>query len=226
MAGVRRYGAKASDKLIALRPLVREELSRLEEARNPEGTGQMSGVMKLRDSHHMVARLAAAGKKGAEIAALTGYSYNRISILLGSPAMQDLVAKYRLEIDARFFGNMDAFIELATRNMIAAERMVADRLDEADDPEAEAIPIRTLLAISRDGADRLGYGKKQTNVNVNVDFAAQLERAIKRSGVTVVSSEPSPGARAQASIPTSRSHEPPAVEAEILPPVQPLRRRA
>jgi hypothetical protein len=29
--------------------------------------------------------------------------------------------------------------------------------------------------------DRFGYGKRQTNVNVNVDFAKRLEAAITRS---------------------------------------------
>jgi len=61
--------------------------------------------------------------------------------------------------------------------------MVADRLaDQEEDPDAKPIPLRDLMAISRDAADRFGYGKHTTQTNVNVDFAAQLERAIRRSG--------------------------------------------
>ena len=91
--------------------------------------------------------------------------------------MQELVANYRAKVDEEFVEGADAFFTLATQNMIAAERHIADAIAEAEDA-GELIPIRTALAISRDAADRFGYGKKTQNLNINVDFAAQLERAI------------------------------------------------
>jgi len=57
---------------------------------------------------------------------------------------------------------------------------IADKLGEAEEA-GETLPVRDLIAISRDAADRFGYGKKQTNVNVNADFASMLERTIDRS---------------------------------------------
>ncbi len=65
--------------------------------------------------------------------------------------------------------------------MIAAERHIADSIAEADEA-GDLLPIRTALAISADGADRLGYGKRSTNLNINADLGAALERAIARSG--------------------------------------------
>lgn len=136
---------------------------------------------KLRDSHHMVARLAAAGLTRKEIAERTGYNYNRVCVLLGSPAMEDLVARYREKIDERFIASVDSYMEVATHNMLAAERHIADRIDSLDEA-GELLGIREALAISRDAADRFGYGKRQTNLNINADFATALEKAIKRSG--------------------------------------------
>ena len=159
--------------------LIAADLERLKEPRYVASTPQ-----KLRDSHHMIARLAAMGLRGTKIAEQVGYSYQRVQALLASPAMDELVAKYRLKVDDEFVEQADSFFSLATSNMLAAERHIADAIAEADEA-GELIPIRTALAISRDAADRFGYGKKTQNLNINVDFAAQLEKAIKRSGKTI-----------------------------------------
>lgn len=156
-----------------------KDLGRLKDPRYVAATPQ-----KLRDSHHMVARLTAAGNRPGEVASLTGYSRERITSLLSSPAMEELVAQYRLKVDESFVENQDTFFALATQNMLAAERHIADAIAEAEDA-GELIPIRTALAISRDAADRFGYPKKTHQTNVNIDFAAQLEKAIARSGKTI-----------------------------------------
>lgn len=156
--------------------LIAADLERLKQPRYVGTTPQ-----KLRDSHHMIARLAAMGLRVMKIAEQTGYSRVRVTQLLDSPAMQELVSQYRLKVDAEFAEGADAFFTLATSNMIAAERHIADQIAEADEA-GELLPIRTALAISRDAADRFGYGKKSQQLNINVDFASQLERAIARSG--------------------------------------------
>jgi len=160
-------------------PLVASDLERLKKPRFVPQSPQT-----IRDSHHMIARLAAAGLRHDDIAQRTGYSRIRVQSLLASPAMDELVAQYRKKIDEAFVENIDAFFSLATQNMIAAERHIADQIAELDE-KGELLPVRTALAISRDAADRFGYGKKTQNLNINVDFAAQLERAIARSGKTL-----------------------------------------
>lgn len=158
------------------RPLVREDLERLKQPRFIPTAPQ-----KLRESHHMIARLSALGLRPFEIMQRTSYSRERITTLLASPAMVELVANYRAKVDERYVENVDSFFELATSNMIAAERHIADTIADLDEV-GELLPVRTALAISRDAADRFGYGKHSTATNINVDFAAKLEAAIKRSG--------------------------------------------
>ena len=41
--------------------------------------------------------------------------------------------------------------------------------------------LKTLLAVADSSADRVGYHKRSTKENINVDFAARLEAAITRS---------------------------------------------
>ena len=192
-------------------PLIASDLERLKETRHVPSTPQ-----RLRDSHHMIARLAAMGLRPVKIAEQVGYSYVRVQSLLNSPAMDELVARYRAKVDDEFVEGADAYFEIATKNMLAAERHIADAIAEADE-QGELIPIRTALAISRDAADRFGYGKHQTNVNVNVDFAAQLEKCIKRSGKTIDSVAVQPQPR----IAASSHHTQPLAAAP-----QPLLRRA
>lgn len=210
------------------RPLTREDLALLVQGNRTSD----AFPKKLRDSHHRIARLAAAGLRPFEIAQRSGYGRARVTALLSNPAMEELVARYREKVDEAFATNQDEYYELATSNMLAAERHIADQIAEADEA-GELLPIRTALAISRDAADRFGYGKRQTNVNVNVDFAAQLERAIQRSGKTIEAS-PNQGPGSSLNRPltmrtqeTVRLHEARTDHAPETPEsLSPLRRRA
>lgn len=157
-------------------PLSVNDLSRLHEG---DRTGRT--VQRLRASHHKIARLAAYGFTNKAIAAHTGYTKERVGQLLGSPAMKELVAVYMEKLEEREAENLDAYLDMKTANMIAAERHIADHIAELDEA-GELLPVKTALAISSDGADRTGYGKRQTNLNINADFASMLEKAIKRSG--------------------------------------------
>lgn len=171
-----RKGRIAKTKeVLSVRAIQREDLPRLLKPRDKTGTLPA----KLRESHHTVARFLATGSDHQTISALTGYSLNRIGQLAQSPAMQELIALYRSKLDQTWLDSVDAFYDLATRNMIKAERMLADKLEEAEET-GETLPTRDLIAISRDAADRFGYGKRSTQTNVNVDFAAELERRIAR----------------------------------------------
>jgi len=149
-----------------------------------ERAGAVSAVKRFRDPHHRVARLFASGLKLKEVAERCGYSYNRISQLANDPAFQELIAKYRMKVDKAFVENIDDFYEQATSNMRTAERMIAEKLEKADEDDYD-IPLKTLVDISGDRMDRFGYGKRQTNLNVNADFASLLEKAIARSGKTI-----------------------------------------
>jgi hypothetical protein len=101
-------------------------------------------------------------------------------ILLNDPAFQDLVAEYSKSTFDKIEETSDEYADLATSNMLRAEAQIQERLDEAE-ALGEFLPMRELLAIAKDRADRFGYGPKSTRVNVNIGFAEQLDRAIERT---------------------------------------------
>ena len=177
-------GAIAQGNLIeGVRDLTREDLSKLAAPR------AVPVVQRIRDPHHRLARLVAAGLKPSKAATEAGYSYASLNLLQKDPSFQELVAHYRKLVDENFAESQDAFYSLATANMLKAERHIAEQI-EIKEEAGELLSVREALAISRDAADRFGYGKKTTNVNVNVDFAAKLERASRRSLRVIDSAAP------------------------------------
>lgn len=169
----------AKVSITGIRTLARTDLSLLTEKR-PAVT-----LQKLRDTHHRIARAVAGGLSNVDVAAICGISQNRVAVLKSDPAFLDLVAHYRATVTAEWVASSDSFLEIATANMLKAERMLSDELDQHDE-EGTRPSVKDLIAISRDAADRFGYGKMQKNLNVNVDFAAQLEGARKRSRFRVI----------------------------------------
>jgi DNA-binding CsgD family transcriptional regulator len=137
-------------------------------------------IKSIRERHHQLARLIAAGLTGREIASRLGMTENRISVLRSDPSIRELIATYRSEVHTSWREHIDAVQEFATSNLLTAERMIADRLEDAD-ITGEPLPMRDLLALTADRMDRFGYGKHATNTNINVDFAKRLEDAIARS---------------------------------------------
>ena len=67
----------------------------LESLRQP--SARRMRIAKLRDQHHIMARLFVSGLTNAEVAAETGYSIARVSVLRNSPAMMELVERYRAD---------------------------------------------------------------------------------------------------------------------------------
>lgn len=201
-----------------VRMLARGDLAILAQPRPPRS------LQTLRDSHHRVARAVAAGLRNDAIADLTGYSVNRVNILRHDPSFMELVAHYRSIITAEYATAADPVIDYMRTNALKAQRMLSDKLDKATE-EDEFLPTRDLLGIAELGLDRTGYGKVNKNVNVNVDFAAQLEAMRKRAAE--VESKRSPRTiEAQASprpqSPPSASDIPPAAERLVAPPFRRL----
>lgn len=190
-------------EIIGIRPMTREDMGMLLTKRvDANGRPLQGAAQRFRDPHHRVARLFASGLRKWEVAERSGYSVNRIETLYSDPAFQELVSKYRAKVDAAFIQNADEFYEQATANMRKAEAQLAEKLEAAEE-SGELLPTRDLIAISGDRMDRFGYGKRQTNLNVNADFASLLEKAIARSGKTIE------GSVLQSSAQGSRTHSSP-----------------
>lgn len=162
--------------VIEARALTRDDLALIPAAREES----VNRVAKLRDPHHRLARFLAAGLRMGDAAEKAGYSYNRAATLVRDPSFKELIEKYRDKVTAAFVESADTYHDLLFSNMVKAERMLSEKLEAADE-EGELLPTRDLIAISRDAADRTGYGKRQMNLNVNMDFAAKLEATIARS---------------------------------------------
>lgn len=225
MATLHRGKLATAPKIIAIRPLTRDDLACLRDKR------PMQGVVKaFRDWHHRIARMAAIGMRPGEIQAQAGISPNRLYQLKADPAFQELVANYRDKVDTGFVDSAAELYQTVTANTLNAEVLIRETLEEAMDGEA-SIPLKTLLAISRDGADRIGLPKQKvsTNTNINLDFAAALERAATRSGRSnVIDAVPT---RLSASRQQQQHLSPPVIAAAAAQPKPPpsvaaIRRRA
>jgi hypothetical protein len=166
-------------EILEVRVLSRDDLAVLREPR------PMPVVQAIKDPHHRLARLLASGLKLIDAAPRAGYSYTRAQLLTKDPSFIELIEQYRGMVTKAWLDQVDDYYDMATSNMLKAETQIAERLEDAESGDAK-LSIRDLTLISRDAADRFGYGKKQTNLNVNVDFAAKLESARKRSKLVEV----------------------------------------
>lgn len=162
-------------KVLSVRPLTREDMKVLKAPRAP-GRPKI-----LRDAHHRLARMVAAGYRNEEILKQSGYSYTRLLTLRQDPAFQELVSAYREKVDEAFVRGIDEFYETSTSNMLRAERMIEEHLDEAEE-SGEKPSLKTLMSLTADRADRFGYSKKLVQRNENVDFAAMMEQIARSSG--------------------------------------------
>jgi hypothetical protein len=167
-------GQATLPEISGIRVLARADLSVLLEKR------PAIQLKSLTDKHHRIARAVAAGLSNIDVAAICGITANRVATLKADPAFIELCAHYRGLVTADYLHQTDSYLEVLLANKLKAEVMIGDKLDEAIDG-GEALPIKALMDISRDAADRTGHGKVQTNMNVNVDFAAKLEAARRRS---------------------------------------------
>lgn len=163
--------------VLEARPLNRADLARLPQKREDNGV-----VAKLRSHHHRIARMDGAGVKNEDICDICAISHQRLYTLRLSPAYQELVAQYRKVADQAFAGAQDEFARAAMSNMIRAELQIEDHFDEAE-ASGELIPLKTLLSVTADRADRFGYPKGTIVAKVNT--GAQLEAAMRRSGRTI-----------------------------------------
>jgi hypothetical protein len=125
---------------------------------------------RLRESHHHICYLMATGMTYTDIAAKTGYSLSRISILANSPAVQEQVAIYRREILKPKIASDVEELKAACGHHLY--RMMSDHLHELDAADM-LLPFRDICS----GIKTI-HGNSGQTVNINVGFAARLEQAV------------------------------------------------
>lgn len=135
---------------------------------------QPQAIKALRERHHHLARLLAEGHSSGTAAVMTRYDPSRVSILLGDPAFQDLVAHYRGMVEDQYVG---FHAQLAALGVDAAS-VLSERLEDTPD----AISTGQLMQLVTLSADRTGFGPSQKiEANVKVGLADRLTQARERS---------------------------------------------
>lgn len=100
----------------------------MEQLLHPEPVGSTTPLLKrLRSHHHHIAKLCADGEKDVQVAAITGMSISRISLLRQDPAFQELVTYYQAQAEAKY---LDVHERLANLGTAVIEELT-ERLEEA-----------------------------------------------------------------------------------------------
>ena len=135
-------------------------------------------IVRIRDRHHQIARMVAAKVPYGQICKVMGITLRNLEMLVEqTPAFIELISYYRQRAETTM--EIVEYIDTMNANMLVAEQILRDQLNSED---ADQMSPSVLNKLAMDRADRLGYGKQSTNVNVNVDFASAVEAARKRSG--------------------------------------------
>lgn len=164
-------------------PITEDDLRAL--AEEPKRAMPVPTVQRLRDSHHRLARCLASGMNHAQAGFQSGYSANRVCLLMQDPSFRDLVEVYR-RANAEVFAE---YTDIAMSNLLRGERLLEDALEAAGEREEPLTlgELRPVLDLVSDRADRLGYPKHQVGHSVNHDLAARLEAGRRRAKLIDVS---------------------------------------
>jgi DNA mismatch repair ATPase MutS len=146
-------------------------------------TERKPALQRIKERHRLLAKYVAAGLTRNEIAARLDMTPERVGQLTLDPAMQNLISQFRDHPHVVEMTGMDEIALLRSvsiQNALRSALAMQDTLNYYEDAD-EKVPVRESAKIFELSADRIGFGKHSTNINVNVDFAAQLDRAIDRS---------------------------------------------
>lgn len=103
-------------------------------------------LTRIRQTHHAMARLIAEGRANTEVAAITGYTPQRVMVLKQDPMFSELVAYYAAQKDEIY---LDVHQRLATLGMDAVEEL-RERLHD----KPESMSTRELIELTELTLDR------------------------------------------------------------------------
>jgi hypothetical protein len=140
-------------------------------------------ISKLRETHHAIARMLAAGAKDFQICAEIGYSATRISTLKTSPMFMELVEFYRNKATQAFMTGQEKLAMIG----ITAINEVAERLEE----NPEKFNNRELLELIEMAGDRTFAPSKSQKGNpsgvsipaININFVSTSPEGAAQGGV-------------------------------------------
>jgi len=137
------------------------------------------GVAQIRERHHALAKLVAAGVTYAQAGRLVGMTGPGVEAWAKNPANAELIAQYG---DQGLTATVDSFLqarfEVMAETSYLARLKIRDQVRDAIEDGAE-IPLDKLVRVAADCDDRTGLGRQETHVNMNVDFGTRLAKAIE-----------------------------------------------
>jgi hypothetical protein len=131
-------------------------------------------ILKLRTTHHEMARLLALGLKDIDISRVMGYSQSRICILKKDPMVKELIAHY-MGLRDRIVTDVGGRLESLS---VTALEIIQERM--LDDPDS--LTMKDLQGVAELSLDRSGHGKQSVvaNVNVSVQTLSAIKSQIER----------------------------------------------
>lgn len=141
-------------------------------------------LKKIREKHHSIARMIADGLTQRMAARIAGMSESYVSVLLNSPAMQELVEMYRI--------HNGAASRVITEKLRATGMKAVEMLDKALDAGSITDP-HALTSIAKLGLDRSDHGPSSSkrviderHVIDHAELMRQMNEARKGSAEYIV----------------------------------------
>lgn len=135
----------------------------------PKG-GNSGDLSRIKEKHHTVARLMASGMQQGLVATIAGYTESYLSVLLGAPAMSELIGYYR----AQHSNAAEVIAERLRHVSMGAVEKLSEKMDSDD-----GLNANELLQLAKLGLDRSGHGpqsKQQISTETHLIDHAELKR--------------------------------------------------
>lgn len=145
----------------------------VERSSSPLSTSEAPTIARLRQIHHEIARLLASGLSETEVAASTGYSQSRISILKSDPSFKELLAYYSRH-------NEEAFVDVRKRLAMLGTDAIAELQDRLD-YKSDSLTNTQLIEITKATLDRAGFSPVAKSENVQVLLTGEELQKMKQN---------------------------------------------
>lgn len=145
----------------------------VDRAAAPLPSSKAPSLAKLRQIHHEIARLLASGLSEADVAASTGYSLSRISILKSDPSFKELLAYYSARSE-------EVFIDVRKRLAMLGTDAVAELQDRLDF-KSDSLTNTQLIEITKATLDRAGFNPVAKTESVSVLLTGEELQKMKQN---------------------------------------------
>lgn len=139
----------------------------IEDLRGREEVNAPPQMLKtIRTSHHRVARFLADGMTPIQVAAITGYSVDRIYGLQQDTVFKGLLKHYTDAVEEHITDTAGLVLDLANDALgVLSERMESD---------SESFTVKELTELSKVTLDRSGHSPVHKSENLNINCSAEL----------------------------------------------------